>query len=346
MQTSSRNQYIDLIRGLLIFYIVSIIHGFFWLKLFPQAYSSLLLFEMPCIFIVSGYSYYLFESANKTKNPSLSFLAFYKYLITRLCRLIIPYFAYAAVCAVIFIFLEHPNNLWYSTIAWLNPFVYGDGYSFGTANWHLWFIAPFLWITALLPLFSKLRIDIKVPLIIWVIFLTGIIYAISKLNFAYSEIIKNIIFYTLWGYFGYCLAKYKGKFEFKDYIFVFVFALLILLIAKFIIPNRVDMNMQNNKFPPNHTFFLFSSIWVSVLLALIKLAGTEIGSFFLKIKLLRYFTSYGYSIYLWQGLGYTAAIQLQVKLNLNLISTWLIAIILSTALGILASPLERIKIRL
>ena len=52
---------LDTVRGVLMLYIVGIIHGQFWLNLIPlpQWASSLMLFEMPAIFIVSGYAYAL-----------------------------------------------------------------------------------------------------------------------------------------------------------------------------------------------------------------------------------------------------------------------------------------------
>lgn len=76
---------LDTARGILMLYIVGIIHGLFWLKLIPQWASSLMLFEMPAIFIVSGYAYFLYENSmfNETQHQ-LSIKAYVLFLAARL----------------------------------------------------------------------------------------------------------------------------------------------------------------------------------------------------------------------------------------------------------------------
>ena len=51
---AKRNVGLDVARGLLMAYVVIIIHGSFWLGIIPAPANSILLFEMPLIFIVSG----------------------------------------------------------------------------------------------------------------------------------------------------------------------------------------------------------------------------------------------------------------------------------------------------
>jgi fucose 4-O-acetylase-like acetyltransferase len=53
----NRNKGLDVARGLVMFYIITIIHGVYWLGIFESDLSSLLLFEMPLIFMISGYAY-------------------------------------------------------------------------------------------------------------------------------------------------------------------------------------------------------------------------------------------------------------------------------------------------
>ena len=62
----TRTTSVDVARGALMLYIVFVVHGIFWLKLLPQSIqsiSSIILFEMPCLFIVSGYSYFLYPES-------------------------------------------------------------------------------------------------------------------------------------------------------------------------------------------------------------------------------------------------------------------------------------------
>jgi hypothetical protein len=53
----------------------------------------------------------------------------------------------------------------------------------------------------------------------------------------------------------------------------------------------------------------------------------------------------GYSIYLWQGLGYTAALLIGRALDWSVWAVWPLAAALSVALGLLAAPLERLRLR-
>ena len=53
----------------------------------------------------------------------------------------------------------------------------------------------------------------------------------------------------------------------------------------------------------------------------------------------------GYSIYLWQGLGYTVASLIGRPNHWNVFAIWIAAIALTVALGMLASPLERLRLR-
>lgn len=56
---------IDAARGMLMVYVVFLIHGLFWLNLTPQLASSWLLFEMPMISLISGYSFFFVRKLDK-----------------------------------------------------------------------------------------------------------------------------------------------------------------------------------------------------------------------------------------------------------------------------------------
>ena len=136
----ARIKTIDTTRGMLMLYIVFIIHGLFWLHLLPQSISSLLLFEMPAIFIVSGYSYYLYEqskSGQAMQHPNIK--AYSLFLAARCTRILLPYMVYASFCilyvyAMSFIGDGVTASLLDLTRVWLNPVKAGQGFSTGMLN--------------------------------------------------------------------------------------------------------------------------------------------------------------------------------------------------------------------
>ncbi|MDB5966622.1 MAG: hypothetical protein JWQ72_3122, partial [Polaromonas sp.] len=140
---------VDVARGLLMLYIVLVIHGLFWLKLLPEAISSLLLFEMPAIFLLSGYAYYLAGHDAKAGDRRQQLLRYPRYLQSRMTRILVPYLVYAAVCAAISSAVAvrtamAPHDFGAIALSWLNPFTYGRYYSAGMLNWQLWFVPTFL----------------------------------------------------------------------------------------------------------------------------------------------------------------------------------------------------------
>ena len=129
-----RNKSIDIARAALTFYIVTIIHGVFWLDMIPHSYGSLLLFEMPLIFVISGYAYGLFERKTRFVLNTKNYILF---VISRSSRILIPYFAYAVCCLLIIVPLdildikESSTDTTATILAWLNPITGGEGHAFG-----------------------------------------------------------------------------------------------------------------------------------------------------------------------------------------------------------------------
>ena len=134
---------LDVARGLLMAYVVTIIHGAFWLGIIPAPQSSILLFEMPLIFMVSGAA---FAHAPQPTTPN----AYGFYLLSRGVRILAPYFAYTFVCALIASYARQ-TPLLETILAWLDPAAPGAGHAYMMLTWHLWFVTPFLAVTALMP---------------------------------------------------------------------------------------------------------------------------------------------------------------------------------------------------
>ncbi len=339
---------------MLILYIVFIVHGLFWLNPIPQSISSWSLFEMPAIFLISGYSYYLSENSKKVRlGDRITIKQYSLVLVSRLTRILIPYFLYVAACIVFIIILLPPGReanyeLTALIFTWVNPVRYGRGFSTEKLNGHLWFIPVFLIVTALMPIATKFK-PFKNPNILTLVFGFAIFeYLFSITHFPADKIIKEAVFYLLFSLLGYYLAQPGDYFRRSSYPTVAIVSLALLGLIATVNYDIGILNMQTNKFPPNHLFFLFSCLWISFFLyilfkvPLVAEKFMELGDTFW----LRPFISSGYSIYLWQGLGYTVAIQAGKTLNIPIIVVWIIAILLSIGLGIIASPAERIRLRL
>lgn len=348
-----RDNTLDKFRGLLILYIVAVVHGLFWLSSVPQLYSSLVLLEMPQIFIISGVAYYYFEQSKPEflVHP-LNLKQYFNYAFSRLLRILIPYFVYAFVCILIVYSFKLANEVHdYSVNSliyqWLNPMTFGGQYTYGQLNSHLWFIHIFLLVALLMPLVTKLC-TIKKSNIISV-FVCSLIwfYLLSKVEFWRHDTLKQTLFYLLFAILGYSIIKSKCYFQSLNYPKISIFLGLALATIFLITGNIHTMNMQGNKFPPNHVFFLFSCLWTAIFFHLAFKKKNVINSI---SKLLDYgfmkpFLKYGYSIYLWQGLGYTLAIEVGKYMNFDLLIVWLLSLLLTIALGLVFGPVEIIKTR-
>ena len=72
--------------------------------------------------------------------------------------------------------------------------------------------------------------------------------------------------------------------------------------------------------------------------------GPEMSEVLARLPMLQPFIKSGYSIYLWQGVGYSLAAYAGGELDANIYVIWIVAIALTIALGLLFSPLERIRL--
>ena len=151
----SRDIQLDMYRGLSMLYVVCFIHVLYWLKIGEQPFMSLVLFEMPVIFFISGASL----SFNKNPRPII------KTLKSRFYRLLLPYYIYAAVMVAVVAVLSVIWHFWYPEIENVFGTKVASKYMFDiteyswsdivaiikTSNipqspcvWHLWFILPYL----------------------------------------------------------------------------------------------------------------------------------------------------------------------------------------------------------
>ncbi len=333
---------LDVARGLLMAYVIIVIHGMFWLRLIEQPYSSILLFEMPLIFMVSGAAYYYGQIKAETFGGAAR--AYGSYLLSRGVRILAPYWVYALVAAAIVVAMRQ-LPIGETLRFWLDPYWTGTNHSWIFLNSHLWFVSPFLCVTALLPLFARLPAWARAPLWLWAIVGALIIFAIDALRMPSLRLFEMVVFYGLWALFGFGLAAAPTRFRARDFWVLLVLALAALAAAYLVFPEHTNINMQRNKFPPNAMFFLFSCAWVSLFMILVKGLDQKRIEAMANFAPLKPFIRSGYSVYLWQGLGYSAAYWAGHQLGLSVWIIWPIAIVLTVALGMLFSPVERIRLK-
>lgn len=330
-------------------WIVVVIHGIFWLGIAPRAPGSLLLFEMPPIFLITGAAYFLGEGAKQGRLKPANYLDF---LLRRGVRIYLPYAVYVLAAAVLATAVkwdgalsvdEGSARIW----SWLNPVTRGAGHTWKMLSWHLWFVAPFLIVTALMPLITAKRVAAFVKP--WMLAAGAglLVLALGQVTFPPpldDQLIKNTVFYAFWAAFGFLLAAMPRRWSVGDYSVVLALAIAGMLAAAWLQPASVTLDMQHNKFPPNALFFLFSAAWMAVfLIACRHIRPRQIDSLAAS-PLLKPFMSAGYSIYLWQGIGYSLAAYAGAGLGVSKYIVWIAAIVLTIALGLLFAPLERIRL--
>jgi peptidoglycan/LPS O-acetylase OafA/YrhL len=330
-------------------WIIVVIHGIFWLGIAPRGPGSWLLFEMPPIFVITGAAYFLGEGSKQGRLRPANYLDF---LMRRGVRIYVPYLVYVLVAALIVTVVKWDGPLSIEEIgarlwSWINPVTRGAGHTWKMLSWHLWFVAPFLIVTALMPLITTRRVPGSVKPWMLAVPVGLLVLALGQVAFPApldDQLIKNTVFYAFWASFGFMLAATPKRWSLGDYTLVLGLTVGGMIAAAALQPASVTLDMQHNKFPPNALFFLFSCAWMAVLLIGARLTRETQRDALARSPLVKPFMSAGYSIYLWQGVGYSLAAYFGGQLGANVYVIWIAAIALTIALGLLFSPLERIRL--
>lgn len=343
---TQRNHAIDNLRGVLMAYVVIVVHGIFFLQLMPLQFAALLLFEMPAIFLVSGYAYRLWEAAQPA--PLSGARAYTAFLLPRYARLLVPYACYALACATLVAWKESPQTV-SARLAiygeWLNPWTHGSAHTFSTLNWHLWFVPVFLVTTALLP-FAAGLVTRSIAMLVPVALALFVFQWLTRdLEHHAIDFLRQSLTYLFFSVAGYGLARHGAAGRPGNWLALCVGALLVLILFA-AVQGPASADMQKNKFQANHLFLVFSIAWIALFHAAAR--GLDSLSALTRTKepwLLKPFITAGYSIYLWQGLAYAVAIQAGARYSLA--TGWILAlaVALSVAVGLGASPVERLRFR-
>lgn len=320
-------------------YIVCWIHALYWLDIGIDPFRSIFLIEMPIVFFIMGATLRLQQGDldHDRKHNAV------QYIKRRIGRLYTPYCAYALACAVFAVYASSepviesmPNAL----LSWLNPFTYGKNWTYYYLNWHLWFMPVLLIVNLALFFITKTQWcrQAKITQIYGVCFIALGLQQLFDIRI--PPIIQSAVFYSTFALIGYKCINHVASIKQIQQL-----ALLSAILLAGLMMGDTSFNMQENKFPPNFVFLLFSTIGLVATLipALSFQALADILARLMNTPFIRLFKTAGYSIYLWQGMGFTLASIASQKLGLHVLLNWLIAVLLSVLLGFSFSFLEKIR---
>ena len=281
-----RDIQLDIYRGLTIAYIVCIIHVVYWLDMASEPLRSLILFEMPIIFFISG-------AALKV---SRSRKTFSQRIYGRFKRIVVPYLIYCAVC-LLYVLLINPVQDTLGAKSLLRTLVdvlLGNGISGCPYCTHLWFICPYLLISCSFDLQCALLNKVHCG-----VYLTGC-FAVFLLSQCFDiEIFKTLSGYNLFFMSGYCLYK---ELSMKSVVCIGLLSCCALICR--VVFGGDFTPMQEHKFPPDILFILYGIFTISILSILLT---------YIKIPMCKIFTpwvKYGYEIYLYQNFFFIVLVKM------------------------------------
>ena len=278
----NRDMQLDMYRGLVMIYIVCFIHVVNWLDYSREPFASLMLFEMPVIFFISGASL----SVSRRKCLLENFK-------NRIHRVLLPYYIYSAISLVLLGLLScvRPTDFDISryTLGNIGRILLSIDIPQMPYMHHLWFIMPYMTIMCLFPLQSRLVDKIGGARYLLVnILLFLLVWAVGcRLN-----IVRESLCYNVFVIVGYCYYK---KITRRVLLFVTVIAALLVACLLLYVP---FCPMNGHKFPPDLLFLLYGLMMLGVLSLILGNVTMRSN------KLVELWNKRGYNIYLYQNLIY------------------------------------------
>lgn len=333
-----RDLQLDIFRALAMIYIPCVIHTSYWMNLGSEPMLSLILFEMPVVFFISG--------ASLSLRPMKSLRHTLK---SRFRRILLPYYAYftfyllcvgliAAVCAHSESFAtlltdkyELPPSIDAVSVirGYLLPGM--QGYNYFQA-YHLWFIIPCFALLVSFPLQTRLVDRLRG----WYIAANILLLIAVRLADAPGLVVELV---------GYNVFLTAGYLYYRRLSTRRIFVAMLLcasLLVVLLVTHYEFVSMQSHKFPPDLLFVVFGLTAIcalSMLFSRVKLKSN---------KVLDTWNRHGYTLYLYQNFVIFAVfVVLKSVPALNILPTWVKFLISAaavfSALTLIASPLSRLE---
>lgn len=326
-----RDSQLDAYRGLIMIYIVCVVHVMFWLNFRKEPFLSICLFEMPVIFYISGGSYSL----------SLNQRNIIEILGSRIKRVILPFLIYALTSTIFFILIQFvfPNDPYSYTLNNFIKLLLTETVPELPFVRHLWFVLPYMVVICLLGF--EVRIIEKFG---GTIFLTICILCFSLSTYLFVSnglILKEVLLYNIFCLAGYLTYK-KPQFISKNRMYFILIFLGSLLILSYVIYERKFCPMQGHKFLPDLVFLAYGI--VSLFVITFIFSKIKIPS----LNIIELWNKRGYTIYLYQNVVYFIFIHILSNYRIfnNFILDFLFSsvciFVISTLLSYLTYPYEKI----
>ena len=336
-----RSATLDAVRGILMLYIVVVIHGAVWLQLASDQGISPWLFEMPPMFMVSGAAFWL-----QTRGQPGPYAA---HLLKRGWRILLPYLAYGLACAItVEVMAEASAPGWPTTLwNWLNPMLHGRAAAWSVLGAHLWFIPVFLLVTAALPWATRWRAPAAIPPWGWLLAWVALQAAVDLIPQSQLLTLRQTVHFMGYTLLGWHLARAPEAISTRQWLGIGLAGVSGLLLMRWWQADPGVLNMQQHKFPPSTPYLLFGLSWVSLFMALgAHLPQREaLAARLVRQAWLRPFVRDGYSIYLWQGLSFSLAMAAAQRWQWPAWSALVSATLGAILFGRLTSPIERLGLQ-
>lgn len=296
--SKERDVQIDVYRGLIMIYIICVVHVAWWLQMLDEPWRSLLLFEMPVIFFLSGATMYVTDN----RHP------FRENLLNRSKRVLIPYYIYAAALILCCIFIAQilpdfmnggdtpiRNNIVNILLIQEDnirlPYIY-----------HLWFIIPFLIISCSFSVQQRWAYRCgPVSYIFIILLICATLYLIPSfeggISFKIEKIFRECMVYNFFFMAGYLFYK-RLPLRKIGYVCIASAMLLIIFYAiEFALKGSIT-SMQLHKFPPDFIFLLYGTFSISFLALIFGKVNIPSN------RIIQYWNHNGYTLFLWQNFSF------------------------------------------
>ena len=302
----SRDKSIDRLRGFAMLWVI-VVHVLYWGDFYTGDCANLVksfcLFEMPLFFFITG-------AANSFSRVT----GYFKFVIKRFQRILVPYWVFALICAALSIVkykLEGPMDFAAAgnvLLSWMIP-TDNQMTSVSYLILALWFVPVYLCVVPVIPVLKSMKQSAHK--IGFGFLLAGVFAAACLLNMGW---IRNVLFYVLWTYLGLFYSEIKEavcqKRGRKVLACIAAAGALMLCILSFA---GCPLDMQKNKFPPNMIFLVFSTAMMAViLLALPYLNSTfeKLEKYRIGNKILTMYSNRSMTIFLYQAFAFHISVRL------------------------------------
>ena len=329
MNSTHRDIQLDIYRALAMIYIVCVIHTMYWFGYSLEPLKSLLLFEMPMMFFISGAAYSMQTQRKKIFNI----------IASRVRRIVLPFYIFLFVLFFLLIFGFFEANIYsFSKHEIIKLFATGGSNKLPYYG-YTWFISVYLIITCSLPI--QQRIMERTRRYVYILMCLSPCIVISFVTFPIADwFIKELFVYNFFFVLGYL---YYRNISNKLLLFILIITLFIVIYG-FI--DGIMIPMQDNKFPPNIYFLIFSLsalCIISILFGKIKFRNNY---------LLRLWNKRGYTIYLYQCVSHYIVFLITKNWIISIHSEtavfiiyFIITLCVATILSYFTYPFERLLIK-